>query len=718
MILNELLDSNVSIINLGNLPVHEGFAVGDIVDVASRMGPGFNKPGGAATVLSKTKKSGETVYSVNYTVGGGVEKDLPASLLSAHTEPAGRRSSMSSSSVGAAASSDARRVMDLEKELERMKNIFEKQTSAERWQALQDRQQTVVLRENLKGQAKELGGAMKAATDAVAKLKITQQLEQEQMHRNVEEITAVAEAAGEMSTEMASQLKALQSRVRKEEKRRKDAESAAEAARKKADADTARILANVHHLLDETKQAAEEEHEEALQDQALQVTELKERLEDSEKPASSLVGMAYKLGVQTEKRLTVATGATASSFENMGPRDQAAITRAAVSSIKKTLELASPISDAADSAPHIFKHVQLRGLVTAAVNSAVKNPELLWLRKLYQNVAVAVRIYAERKEPDNVQQLLSLFPRSFYPAGVIAAACSSPPKPFLPADLVRVESTRRYHGAAVLFARFVTAMENEKAKVVFLERSNAEKRQRFSTTTQAITAVAATAKSARAATVLDGEEEEEGEEVELSLLRHALAVRITRLLVYKAWGLATSEFPGAHPTKAGRLTRITKTLEGAQELAKHLGNEEYFALAEASRRNAERGLKFLRTMSRRRSYELLKTQCRLVCVPVIRWQEYLTMLSSRAYANLTLLNCVCTLCRVLIYEAKDEFLSLLRLVLAPTAKAKALELRIERHSRYLIFAKGREQTWAISLVPFFNAPPPPPSHQVPRRGVP
>ena len=56
-------------------------------------------------------------------------------------------------------------------------------------------------------------------------------------------------------------------------------------------------------------------------------------------------------------------------------------------------------------------------------------------------------------------------------------------------------------------------------------------------------------------------------------------------------------------------------------------------------------------MSRRRSYKLLKTQCRLVCVPVIRWQDYLTMLSSRAYANLTLLNCVCTLCRVLISEA-------------------------------------------------------------------
>ena len=56
------------------------------------MGPGFNKRGGAATVTDKrTDVDGVMTYTVAYTVEGGSEKDLPASLLSARTDVRERR---------------------------------------------------------------------------------------------------------------------------------------------------------------------------------------------------------------------------------------------------------------------------------------------------------------------------------------------------------------------------------------------------------------------------------------------------------------------------------------------------------------------------------------------------------------------------------------------------------------------------------------------------
>ena len=74
------------------------------------------------------------------------------------------------------------------------------------------------------------------------------------------------------------------------------------------------------------------------------VGELREELAESQRPAKSLVEVTEKLSASTEKGPSVSTGATvchASSFEDMCDRDQAATTRTAVSSIKKTLQLAS-----------------------------------------------------------------------------------------------------------------------------------------------------------------------------------------------------------------------------------------------------------------------------------------------------------------------------------------------------------------------------------------
>ena len=50
------------------------FAVKDVVDVASRTGPGMNKQGGSARI-TKVHASG-VAYDVNYIIGGGREKNV------------------------------------------------------------------------------------------------------------------------------------------------------------------------------------------------------------------------------------------------------------------------------------------------------------------------------------------------------------------------------------------------------------------------------------------------------------------------------------------------------------------------------------------------------------------------------------------------------------------------------------------------------------------
>ena len=86
--------------------------MGTSLEVAARLGPGFNKRGGAATVTDKrTDVDGVMTYTVAYTVEGGSEKDLPASLLSARTDVRERRLSSLSSSSAASVSSDERHVL-------------------------------------------------------------------------------------------------------------------------------------------------------------------------------------------------------------------------------------------------------------------------------------------------------------------------------------------------------------------------------------------------------------------------------------------------------------------------------------------------------------------------------------------------------------------------------------------------------------------------------
>jgi chromosome segregation ATPase len=275
--LDEIWGGNIGTLNLDNLPSHnEGFAVGSSVEVAARLGPGFNKRGGAATVTDKrTDVDGVMTYTVAYTVEGDSEKDLPASLLSARTDVRECRLSSLSSSSAASVSSDERHVLAQIQQLRNTVGELQQRICVKQWQASCDRQQAAALREKLKGLSRDLKKAatlMRIATEQLDQLKIQRQADVESMNATVQEIVvSAAEAAAkaaavEAEGSFATKIKALSCRLRAVERARKDVEGAAEQARNAAAAESACLLANVQSLLDDTKHAAEEKHKRTLQE--------------------------------------------------------------------------------------------------------------------------------------------------------------------------------------------------------------------------------------------------------------------------------------------------------------------------------------------------------------------------------------------------------------------------------------------------------------------
>ena len=164
----------------------------------------------------------------------------------------------------------------------------------------------------------------------------------------------------------------------------------------------------------------------------------------------------------------------------------------------------------------------------------------------------------------------------------------------------------------------------------------------------------------------------------LRYLRHASAVYISQHQVREGWNHATTSYAGAPVLAAGAgFTRQSKSAESVHVLAEHLSNEEYFATAEASRRNAERGVQKLRVMSMRKSYASFKAACVRVGLKAIRWGDYLLEVSSKAYEKMTVLNCVCVLPDLDLRE-QGHFSG----VLGPAAPpAVAARLLCEAHQR-------------------------------------
>jgi len=671
--LDLMLGGDAGKMKIENLPERRGFAVGATVDVAKRMGPGVNKPGGVATVTEATAKGGSVIYGVQYVLGGG-EKNLPQDLLSPPPKAGKRRASPPSSSPvdhDGGASAESRKYADALRGLDEQLTALRQEAASVRWEAARDRQKAAAHRQLVKETAAELAASSKemmAAGKEIDRLNMENQAATEKMHASVLALMdeAAATAAGEAESKLAGELKGLRSQLRKEEKKRKAAEEKAKTAQNTVTAQHDMMMANMNALLDDAKGAAEEEVAVELGEAKADADGARQMLAAAQQPASSLVRATAALGVHSEVRLTAAAGSRSASFLSMGKRDRDAVRRASAADVLRILELASPIGDAADAAPGVFSDRRLRGICSQSGSAVLA--ELPRLKQLEKNVAAAFRIFTEQKEAMCARQMLSLFPAS-YKVPEIVATCSSPLGQISTGDTVRVGRGGK-HGASLQYGR-VVGLDGSTASVTLLNRTSGEKKQRFATVGQSVgTAVAAAASG-------------ETKEFPLSSLRLASHVAATEYQVYEARRLAALTFPGSQPAAKQNFERQSKTLGGVLQLAEHLANEEYFALAEASRRNAERGVKYLRTMSMRRSFRLLKEQCKVLNVPVIRWPDYHAILSSREYDKMTILNCVCVYCRALIYEATGELKELAELVLFPADVSRRLLRRIDQHMRYL-----------------------------------
>ena len=329
----------------------------------------------------------------------------------------------------------------------------------EQWQASCDRQQAAALREKLTALSRD---SKKAATlTGIA-------TDFESMNATVQEIVVSAAeaaekaAAVEVEGRFATKIKALSCRLRAEERARKNAEGAAEQARNAAAAKSARLLANVQSLLDDTEHAAEEKHKRTLQKRTVEVQHLIEQVGLLSSAPTSLAAAAEKLGVATEQQLRPGTGERATSLKSItGERTLGAIIRTAIKSIIRTLELASPAGKAEDAAPLVFAHPQMKRLTALAAEPASICSGLL------DNLAAAVRIAAAQKNKPLIRQLLSLYPQSMG-APTIAAACLSPVKPIVAGDLVVVVNRQRFHGKKSRYARVESVIDGI-ATVTLLE---------------------------------------------------------------------------------------------------------------------------------------------------------------------------------------------------------------------------------------------------------
>lgn len=238
----------------------------------------------------------------------------------------------------------------------------------EQWQAICDRQQAAALREKLTALSRDL---KKAATlTGIA-------TDFESMNATVQEIVVSAAEAAEKAAAVeaegrfATKIEALSCRLRAEERARKYAEGAAEQARNAAAAESARLLANVQSVLDDTKHASEEKHKRTFQKRTVKVQHLTEQIGLLSSAPTSLAAAAEKLGVATEQQLRPGTGERATSLKSItGERTLGAIIRIAIKSIMKTLELASLAGKAEDAAPLVFAHPQMRRLISLATKPA------------------------------------------------------------------------------------------------------------------------------------------------------------------------------------------------------------------------------------------------------------------------------------------------------------------------------------------------------------
>ena len=364
-------------------------------------------------------------------------------------------------------------------------------------------------------------------------------------------------------------------------------------------------------------------------------------------PAESLFCAAARLtGGAVDTLLSPNTGNRSSSVEDLGARTKQALTTTAVSLIKTVVELGAPGNDVQGFADIISEHRGFRELFQP-FDSRSQNHST----QLERNLVGAVRVFAEQKKTDNMLQLLSLFPiadagSEGYSARRLALLCSK--HTAIEEDTyVRVTAP----GNTKLFGRIMRVEEGDRFVVQLLDRDVNAMKQRYPTSEIANAGAIQNAQLGKIITV------------DASKLRCFDDVHITPHQARQAQNLAVSQFPGALPERGGvTMTRQTRTQEELVELLAHLEDSQLFIEAEASRRNAERGLNYLRALPIRQSYQQYKNGCQEAGVRAIRYPEYLQLLSSRKFGQLKIANCVCITCRSDLFENSDCLRELVELI--------------------------------------------------------
>ena len=106
-------------------------------------------------------------------------------------------------------------------------------------------------------------------------------------------------------------------------------------------------------------------------------------------------------------------------------------------------------------------------------------------------------------------------------------------------------------------------------------------------------------------------------------------------------------------------------------------------MAEASLKNAKRGLVYLRSLPIRQSYAIVRASFKKLSMKPPYWEEYLLMLSSHEYAKAKAMNCVCTYCRSLIYESFSDLSTYINLIQLPTDVRDEYKRWVQIAQRYL-----------------------------------
>ncbi|MEC7281244.1 MAG: hypothetical protein VXU50_04185 [Verrucomicrobiota bacterium] len=184
--------------------------------------------------------------------------------------------------------------MELQKSHEKKLAAMEKQLEVLRWEASEASKKERARAEELKRVSKMVGqlkGKLKWFVAEVEGERLKRQIDMEHMSRAVDEIAeGAADAAAEkIEGEMSKKVAALQKKVREEKRLRDNAEKKAKAQADQHAAETARLVAGVQGLLEDTRgEVASEMGATVLEAQA-QAEDLTNRIQELESGPASLI---------------------------------------------------------------------------------------------------------------------------------------------------------------------------------------------------------------------------------------------------------------------------------------------------------------------------------------------------------------------------------------------------------------------------------------------